>query len=76
VGVSAGGRAAAVYRRLEVRPPRIPGSRVVYINGHPAALTDAEVAGFAAKKPGKLKRAADRAWQKYADEHRRESGIS
>ena len=44
------------------------GKNSVFINGHPVALTDAQVRDLVAKVTGKrrpkLKRAADRAWEK------------
>jgi hypothetical protein len=45
---------------------RIPGKRVVWIGGRPVTMTDAQAKGFSdiGKRKGKLKRAADRAWEK------------
>ena len=46
------------------------GKNAVLINGHPVALTDAQVRDLVAKATGKrkpkLKRAADRAWARKA----------
>lgn len=46
------------------------GKRVVWIGGRPVAQNDAQVKELlnAGKRKGKLKRASDRAWERYAKE--------
>ena len=50
-----------------MKGPSIPGGkRVVWIGGRPVAMTDAQAKGFSdiGKRRTKLKKAADRAWEK------------
>jgi hypothetical protein len=49
------------------KPPRIPGSRVVWIGGRPVALSEKEyrelLSAYDGKRKGKMKSAADKAWE-------------
>ena len=54
-----------------MKPTRIPGgNRVVWIGGRPVAMSDADyrafVGGLDGKRKPKLKRAADKAWERKA----------